>query len=161
MIPNRYHENVACPVANSKLIIIWQKENNYKGVLRLFGNREDFTDIAQDTRGQWTSFVSPITQSPTNLRFLHPLEADEKQVIFQALQELRTRTTCLLQRWFVINSPTVNSNFPRHNITASQLQVLSRNKSQNWDRLCARTEPNGYRIDLHNRNDYHSHWNML
>lgn len=30
-----------------------------------------------------------ITQSPTNLRFLHPPQADEKQVIFQALQELR------------------------------------------------------------------------
>jgi hypothetical protein len=49
-----------------------------------------------------------------------------------------------------------NSNYPRCNITASQLHVLSRNKSQHWDRLCARTEPNGYRIDLHNRNYYHS-----
>lgn len=91
MIPNGYHENVACYVVNSKLVIIWQKESNYKGVLRLFGNREEFADIAghQKTMNQFcVSHVQlSITQSPTNLRFLHPPQADEKQVIF--LQELR------------------------------------------------------------------------
>lgn len=127
-----------------------------RAIIRLFGNRKEFTDIAghQKTMNQFcVSHVElSITQSRTNLRFLHPPQAVRNKLYFKPYKNLE-QMTCLLQRWFVINSP---SNFPRHNVTASQLQVLSRNKSQHWYRLCARTEPNGYRIDLHNRNDYHS-----
>lgn len=88
MIPNGYHENVACHVVN-KLVIIWQKESNYKTVwqqervYRYCRTPEDNEPVLCLPCGAQHHLVS------NQFKISPPTSSCEKQVIFQALQELR------------------------------------------------------------------------